>query len=412
MRVCVVVEPSPFTYTSGYKNRFQALFQYLHDIQDDVEVVTTEVVAQDRPTQWLGYPVHHTCGFRLPGYQLLSLSVDWTFKVGRVLNQMRPDIIHVSSPGLLVIGAVGWSRLFGIPLVMSYHTHLPVYIRSYIQPPALSGFLEWLCWKCIKLVHTFADLTVVTSRQVLQDFGRQRIPRCDVWQKGIDTEKFHPRYRNETMRERMANGNNGNSSFLMAYIGRLAPEKRLKELREVLRNMPADTRLCFVGAGTQEEELRLYFADEDRCEFTGQLEGDELSQAFASADVFCMPSDSETLGFVVLESMASGVPVIGVKSGGVQDLIHDGITGFLVEPGDTQAFVNRLLLLKNDKQLRATMAQNGRRETEQWSWGASMAKLRNEQYTVALSHFGNRWSQRLRRRVFRRQSSRSRTCLL
>jgi sulfoquinovosyltransferase len=184
------------------------------------------------------------------------------------------------------------------------------------------------------------------------------------------------------------------SGFALSVIESVwgATEKRLKDLRSVLDRMADDTRLCFVGAGPQEEELRAVFPD---AVFTGQLEGVVLSQAFASADVFCMPSDSETLGFVVLESMASGVPVVGVKAGGVQDLIQDGTNGYLVDPGDTDAFYDRLTKLKHNVTLKQRMAVVGREEMEQWSWKASMAKLRDEQYTLAREQFSVRLELRL-----------------
>lgn len=86
-------------------------------------------------------------------------------------------------------------------------------------------------------------------------------------------------------------------------------------------------RLALVGTGPDAEALKEYFAG-TKTVLTGIMTGDDLSQAFASADVFVMPSDSETLGFVVLESMASGVPVVGAKAGGIPDLIADGEVRF------------------------------------------------------------------------------------
>jgi sulfoquinovosyltransferase len=181
--------------------------------------------------------------------------------------------------------------------------------------------------------------------------------------------------------------------FLMVYVGRLGSEKRLKDLRGIVDRM-TNTRLCFVGTGPQEDELRQDFPD---AVFLGQLTGEELSRAFASADVFCMPSDSETLGFVVLESMASGVPVVAVRAGGVPDLIEDGVTGFLVDPGDTDTFVHRLMLLNQNKQLRAMISTNARMEMEKWSWQASMKKLRNDQYEEARNNFEKRLVKKVRR---------------
>ena len=102
-----------------------------------------------------------------------------------------------------------------------------------------------------------------------------------------------------------------------------------------------------------------------------------------------MPSDSETLGFVVLESMASGVPVVGANAGGIPDIIDDGETSFLVPPGDTDAFVDRLNKLRDEK-FRKTMSKNARKEAERWGWEAATSVLRNIQYEQALVNFHSR----------------------
>jgi sulfoquinovosyltransferase len=213
----------------------------------------------------------------------------------------------------------------------------------------------------------------------------QGIPRVEVWRKGIDTVRFHPHFTNTDMRMHMSQGHV--DDLLLVYVGRLGAEKRLKDLKAVLERMP-QARLCIVGKGPQEAELKDFFQG-TKTYFTGQLSGDALSQAFASADVFCMPSDSETLGFVVLESMASGVPVIGAAAGGIPDLIQDGVNGFLVPPGDTDAFVDRLQQL-SDASFRKTMGIAARREAERWGWEAATSYLRNVQYEKALINFHSR----------------------
>jgi sulfoquinovosyltransferase len=393
LRICIMVEPSPLTYVSGYANRFQALLHYLvENTADDVQVVTTETLVQDRPNEWMGIPVHYTFGVRLPHYPSMSLSADCTLKALRVVWQTKPDIIHVTSPGFFVFSGWFLSRIFHIPLIMSYHTHVPIYVRSYLPRAfGISRIAEWLTWRLVRLAHGFADLTVVTSPQILEEFQHHRIPRCDVWQKGIDTTRFHPSFSSTDMRTRMTGGHV--SDFLIVCIGRLGSEKRVKDLRDILDALP-DARLCIVGTGPQEAELQAYF-NNTRTVFTGQLTGVELSQAFACADVFCMPSDSETLGFVVLESMASGVPVVAANAGGIPNLIDDGKTGYLVPPGDTAAFVDRLRRLQTQPNVRADMALAGRQETERWSWESSMSKLRHEQYNKARANFHQRFEQRL-----------------
>jgi sulfoquinovosyltransferase len=265
---------------------------------------------------------------------------------------------------------------------MSYHTHLPSYGKNYL------GFIpgiESMCWELLRWAHSRADLTLVTSPQMKQELMDNGIPRVEVWRKGIDTERFHPSFKSKEMRAKMTD--NHPDDFLMVYVGRLGAEKRLKDIKAMLKKMP-NARLCIVGTGPQEDELKEHFQG-TKTVFTGQLSGDELSNAFASADAFVMPSDSETLGFVVLESMASGVPVVGAKAGGIPHLIDDSKTSFLVEPGDTDGFVARLKQLQ-DKKFRKSMGKAARAEAERWGWEAATSVLRNIQYERAIINFHSR----------------------
>jgi len=220
-------------------------------------------------------------------------------------------------------------------------------------------------------------------QQELVDNG---VPRVDVWRKGIDTVRFSPEFKTAAMREKMSDGHS--DDFLMVYVGRLGNEKRLKDIKAVLERMGPNARLCIVGGGPQAEELHEWFKGTNTV-FTGQMSGDDLSAAFASADTFIMPSDSETLGFVVLESMASGVPVVGAAAGGILNLIHDGEDGFLVTPGDTDTYVEKLELLR-DASLRESMGKTARAEAEKWSWEAATSVLRNVQYEKAIVNFHSR----------------------
>lgn len=266
--------------------------------------------------------------------------------------------------------------------VLSYHTHLPLYGRNYM---GYLPYCEEMAWQVVKWVHSRADLTLVTSPQMKQEFEDHGIPRVDVWRKGIDTVRFDPKFKSAEMRSKMTDGNS--DDFLMVYVGRLGAEKRLKDIKPMLKQMP-NARLCIVGQGPQQEELKEYFKG-TKTVFTGQLTGDDLSAAFASADTFIMPSDSETLGFVVLESMASGVPVVGCAAGGIPDLIEHENTGFLVPPGDIDGFVSCTKKLM-DKTYRDKMGVKARAEAERWGWEAATSVLRNVQYEKAMINFHSR----------------------
>ena len=193
-----------------------------------------------------------------------------------------------NNSGIMVFASLFYARVMRIPLVLSYHTHLPVYARNYFT--FWPGDEVKLAWSLLRWVHSRADLTLCTSPNIKKELEDNGIPRVDIWRKGIDTVKFNPKFKCEEMKRKMSDGHP--DDFLLVYIGRLGDEKRLKDIRPMLERMGPNTRLCFVGGGPQEDELHEYFTGTNTV-FTGQLSGDDLSKAFASADVFVMPSDSE-----------------------------------------------------------------------------------------------------------------------
>ncbi|GBF97348.1 UDP-Glycosyltransferase glycogen phosphorylase [Raphidocelis subcapitata] len=117
----------------------------------------------------------------------------------------------------------------------------------------------------------------------------------------------------------------------------------------------------------------------------GMMKGQELSEAYASADVFVMPSETETLGFVVLEAMASGVPVVAVAAGGLTDILtRPGETGLLYPPNDYAACVAHVQRLTEDEPARAALGAAGRAEVEAFGWNAATRKIREQQYVRAI----------------------------
>ena len=142
---------------------------------------------------------------------------------------------------------------------------------------------------------------------------------------------------------------------------------------------------AIIGKGPSENDLKKLYKDREQVFFAGEMSGDSLSQAYASADVFVMPSDSETLGFVVLEAMASGVPVVGVASGGVKTLIENGENGYLTsfEDGYTE-FSQKVKALLNNPEDRKAMGLRARKYAENFGWEAATSRLRNIQYPLAI----------------------------
>jgi sulfoquinovosyltransferase len=185
LKILLLVEPSPFTYVSGYSNRFRETLKYL---RDDVRIITAEKDPDSAPTNFSGFPIYNLRGFDLPIYKQVTLSFDWEGKVGEAISHFQPDLVHVSVPSALVFSAVRWSKKFNVPLLMSYHTDLVEYSRSYLPFPLLSSaFAKFLVRNVLKQ----ADLVLTTSPQLqdkLEDLG---IENAHVWRKGINTKVKH-----------------------------------------------------------------------------------------------------------------------------------------------------------------------------------------------------------------------------
>ena len=130
-RVALLVEPTPFTHVSGYSNRFKEMLRFLKAGGDDAEVITPDDSA-DRPADFLGMPITYIPGFRLIFYKQVQLTIDLGLRAFRRLRKTRPNVIHAVTPGFLVIPAILYARLLQIPLVISYHTHLPTYSERYV----------------------------------------------------------------------------------------------------------------------------------------------------------------------------------------------------------------------------------------------------------------------------------------
>ena len=413
-RVCLIVEPTPFTHVSGYSNRFNELLRHLREAGDEVLIVTPDN-APDAPSEVCGYPVVTIRGFKFALYPRITLSIGFGSGIlfGRpyLLQRVRefdPDLIHLATPGFLVFAILLMARVLRKPLVASYHTHLPLYAKTYGL-----GVLVGFCWMLMRFCLNRADLTLCTSPQLCGELRGRNVERVDLWRKGINTDTFHPRYRygdDGRMRRWLTDGHP--EAPLLMYVGRLGMEKNLASLKGVLERCPQGTRLAFVGDGPHAEALRRHFAGTATF-FAGQLRGEALSRAFATADVFLMPSETETLGFVVLEAMASAVPVVAVRAGGIPDLVRHGSTGFLYEPGHPEQAATLVRQLLHDPALRQRLGEAARAEATRWSWRAATAWLRNVQYQRAINNFRFRalggfgmprsltWLRWFRRRIIR-----------
>ena len=328
-------------------------------------------------TEYQGAEICGIEGFPLPLYPELKLAIP-TPTIGEKLEQLQPDIIHVANPAVLGLGGLFYAKKLNIPLVASYHTHLPQYLHHYGL-----GMLEGLLWELLKSGHNQADLNLCTSTAMVEELRNHGIERVDLWQRGVDTELFQPAYANLEMRNYLSQGKP--DSRILLYVGRLGVEKEIDSIKPILEAIP-NACLALVGDGPNRQTLEQHFANTPT-HFVGYLRGQELASAYASADAFIFPSRTETLGLVLLEAMAAGTPVVAANSGGIPDIVTNGINGHLFDPADEKGAITATQKLLAQSEERETLRQNARAEAERWGWSAATQQLRNYYQKIISAHF-------------------------
>ena len=326
-------------------------------------------------TEYKGAKIYGVSGFPLPLYPELKLALPRP-SIGTALEQFKPDIIHVVNPAILGLAGLFYGKAMQVPLIASYHTHLPQYLQHYGL-----AMLEGLLWELLKSAHNQAELNLCTSTAMVQELTAHGIERVNLWQRGVDTEMFQPHLACKEMRSRLSQGHP--ESPLLLYVGRLGAEKEIDKIKPVLEAIP-NARLALVGNGPHREALEQHFAGTPTY-FVGYLEGLELASAFASADAFIFPSRTETLGLVLLEAMAAGCPVVAARSGGIPDIVQDGVNGYLFDPTDERGAIAATQSLLANPRERENLRQNARKEAERWGWAAATRQLKNYYNSVVYS---------------------------
>ena len=296
-------------------------------------------------------------------------------RLGRELDNFGADIVHVLNPVVLGLWGTAIAKQRNLALLSSYHTD----VSQYAKHMRLS-FLSRPSQIFLRDIHNQAHVNLCTSEPMIRAAKTLGIKRVRLWPKAVDTELFHPDRASKEMRERLTDGHPHDK--LMIYVGRLSHEKRLDWLYTPITRLDK-VRLAVVGSGPAETSLKQRF-EGTRTVFTGYMSGNELASAYASADVFAFPSDTETLGFVAMEAMASGVPAVGARAGGIPDVIHHQENGLLFTPGDLDDLCDQLARLLFDDDLRTRLGRQARRDTEEWGWRAATEKL-VEYYRLALT---------------------------
>ena len=308
----------------------------------------------------VGFPPYPDIRIAAPNYRAVS----------RAITRFQPDIVHCATE--FVIGRMGQiaAARAGRILTTSYHTDFSRYTESYGVPwlrSTVSGY--------IGRFHARARRTYTPSAPARADVMRMGARDVEVWGRGVDADVFSPRWRSHALRDVY----DCNNAFTFVHVGRLAAEKGVDVILDAFaiarQSLPEGAvHLVIAGIGPCEAELR---ARAPRgVTFLGHLERRTLlPRLYASADAFVFSSLTETLGLVVLEAMASGLPVIATPAGGVADHLRDFENGLAFPPNDADAMARAMVRLVRDRALATRLGINARGTAKAMSWEAELDRL-------------------------------------
>lgn len=355
MKIALVTETF-IPATDGIVTRMKYAVEYM--IRKGHEVIIYAPDLEGTPKEYKGAQVKTFHAQNFSVYKERPWAIP-SLAIGKQLKEDQPDIVHAFNPFSLAASGAFFADKLNIPLVSSFHTNIPQYLELY-------GYPKWVIkttWSYIRHWHNLSYLNMVPSQAMRNVLDTQNIRDAIVLPKGVDLTKRHPSFKNHHMRDQLMADKTRQK--LLLFVGRLAPEKNIASLRTLLETRN-DVNLAIIGDGPDRQRLEKQFKNLP-VTFTGFLHGDALSQAFASADAFVFPSTSETLGQVILEAMASGLPVIAAESEPTKEQINHGQNGLIYQSTDPNTLSTCIDTLE-DPTLKKTLIQNGLAYARQFSW--------------------------------------------
>lgn len=298
--------------------------------------------------------------FNVPEYPELNLTYPPFLRILAHCFEARYSMLLAATPGPMGLAALAVSKILGIPIHGTYHTAFPQYVGTLTRDSSL----EDMTWKYMAWFYNQMDTVYAPSKATKVELVEHGIEpgRIVVYPRGVDSEQFHPAKANGFYKDRYGI----DTPCTMLYAGRVSREKNLDVLAEAFESVIAggvDAHLVIVGDGPYREEMAARLKNLP-VTFTGYLKGDDLSAAFAGADMFVFPSATDTFGNVVLEAMASGLPVIATDQGGPRENITHERTGLIVPAGEHAPLAAAIRSLAENEPLRSWMGAKARASVE------------------------------------------------
>lgn len=373
MTTVAIITDNDFDKVTGVTTTLKAVLRHAPaDLR--VRVYTAADLGVDEPD----YCAMASWGVGLPWYPQMRIYWPHVQRLRRILADDGAQVLHITTPGPMCLAARWLWRRTGMPMLGSYHTHLGDYVTTYSGSSALGrgleSYMRWLYAPC--------ERVLVPSAATLRRLESSGYPSSQlrVWSRGVDTTCFQPAARSVALRESWQVSDRRPA---ILYAGRLSSEKGLAmmaPLHRALLRRKVQHRLIFVGDGPMRPALEAGCPD---AVFTGSLSSCGVARAMASADAFVFPSATDSLGNVVLEAQACGLPVFVTDQGGPREHMLDGTTGWVCPAGDVDGFADRVAEWFHDSEERRRVAAASVQYAATRSWPVALTPLYDAWRTAA-----------------------------
>ncbi len=254
-----------------------------------------------------------------PKYPEIRLAILPNRKLARLLDDYKPDAVHIATEGSVGLAGRGWCRSRSVPFTTSYHTKFPEYLHNYFELPTKPTYL-FMRWFHRPAQRTLVPTPSMRNELIAHGFDADKVI---AWTRGVNHDLFHPYPDGPDPYQGLPHPR-------FVYCGRVAPEKNIGAFLEL--ELPGS--MVVIGDGPSRKKLQAQFP---HVHFAGYQTGEALARHFAAGDIFVFPSLTDTFGVVMIEAMACGLPVAAYPVTGPIDVVQPGVTGYLDEDLQTAA---------------------------------------------------------------------------
>ncbi len=366
MRVAVVTE-SFLPQINGVTNSVLRVLETLREANHEALVIAPD--GEGVPKEFAGHRVKTIPAIPINSVVPVGMPVGIpTRRLEHLIDGFAPDIFHLASPIMLGSFSAKIAKKFEIPTLSVYQTDLAGFARHYGFDIAHSSLR-----KMVGKIHAQTDRTLAPSTSACLELTSQGVKEVYLWQRGVNLELFSPAKKSDVMRKLW--DPTGKKLFI-GFVGRLANEKRIKDLRYL--DQDSSIQLIITGAGPAQYKLRKELPN---AIFMGHKIGEDLAEIYASLDLFIHPGPNETFCQAVQEALSSGVPCIVPTTGGPADLVRHGATGYVINthrPDELEAAVLHFKI-RNDK---LKMSVAARESVQKRTWPIINSQLLNHYHEL------------------------------